>query len=110
MQVSKLSATNSCQPLKQITSAQPIREISFKSTENSDLFQKQNEVPVSEFDFARKVNDDIEQKILKTDSPASSLDKLKYDFACRLAAYNAERADHFETLYKELSSKKTCVV
>ncbi len=89
MQTSGISATNSCQPLKQFAHAQPIKPISFKNDAlQSDTFSKEKP---NYLQILNSVSENIKSSDSSTKNEQSSkeLDSVnaKYDVACRLAAY-----------------------
>ena len=74
MQLSKIDAVRSCQPLKQTVSAVPLRDVAFK-----------NSLQSSSSDSFQGSNNNLE---------------AKYDFACRLAAFYKQQ---YEILKSEKS-------
>lgn len=90
MPVTQINGIQNCQPLKPVMPAQPIREaVSFK---NANLASSNG-----------------------TSDKAETLN-IKYDIACRLAAYNAElasinnaRANYYQTKYEALCKNGSCL-
>lgn len=86
MQLSKIDANSSCQPLKQSVAAVPLREVSFKNSAPSiDSFKNSNKA------------------------------EAKYDFACRLIAFFQDKfvasevkANFYKEKYESLLAKQTC--
>lgn len=71
MQLSKIDAVRSCQPLKQTVPAVPLRDVAFK-----------NSATYSSSDSFKSSNNNIE---------------AKYDFACRLAAFYKQQYEVLKT-------------